>query len=91
MREMEMENCVNGAVMDLLLHKMEMHDGFSHEVLKWVQEFLSNGRQRMLLQGCASDFHAVTSRVPHGSVLGSALFLVYINNILVGLKFQAFC
>lgn len=96
MQEVDLGGCVKAAVLDfskafdkvphfLLLQKLEMY-GFSRNILLWIMDFLSNRKQRVLLQGHVSDYQAVTSGVPQGSVLGPALFLVYINDISEGLS-----
>ena len=63
-----------------LLLKLKAH-GIGDGIIDWIEQWLTDRRQRIVVDGEVSNWKSVLSRVPQGSVLRLLLFLIYINDL----------
>jgi hypothetical protein len=63
-----------------LLSKIKAH-GITGNLLEWIQDFLTDRKQRVAIHSSVSTWESVLSGVPQGSVLGPTLFLLSVNDL----------
>ena len=55
-----------------------------NSIINWIEQWLTDRRQRVVVDREVSSWKSVLSGVPQGSVLGHIIFLVYINDLELG-------
>ena len=66
-----------------LILKLKSH-GMGNSIINSIEQWLTDRKQRVVVDGEVSSWKSVLSGVPKGSVLWPILFLVYINDLEEG-------
>lgn len=79
-------DCVNHRLLGVKLRCYGIHE----ELCKWIMNFLSNRSFSVKVRDATSELAYPSSGVPQGTVLGPLLFIIYVNDLPVGLNSSCF-
>ena len=64
----------------ILLKKLYAYSIRGH-IIKWVESYLCDRSQYVIYNNEYYETHSIKCGVPQGSILGTLLFIIYVNNI----------
>ena len=82
---LDISKAFDGVWYEGLIYKLK-RCGVSGNLLLLLQSFLSNRKQRTVLNGQTSTWGNISAGVPQGSILGPLFFLIYMNDLTQNLK-----
>jgi hypothetical protein len=65
---------------EILINKLK-HYAIRRLALDWIKSYFGNRQQYVEYNGAYSSYNSIKCGVPQGSILGSLLFLIYINDL----------
>ena len=78
---MDFAKAFNKVIHQLLMGKLSRVSNINSKILLWINKFLSERKQNVVVAQNQMSETSVASGVPQGSMLRPSLFLVFINDL----------